>query len=109
MYNKIISINDSIFQEKVLNFSNYVIVIFWSKYCGPCKILLELINKKFLNYSDKLLFFKLDINKSNIIIEKYNILSVPTMLLFKNGKLLLNKIGLLNEDDFLNFLKISII
>ncbi len=105
---KIININDNLFNNEVLLNNNYVLVIFWSQWCGPCKLLISLLKNIYKNYINKIKFVKLNVNESNIIIKKYNIISVPTIILFNKGILLSSKIGYLTENQLIKFLNLYI-
>ncbi len=108
MNQKIINIDDNSFNNKVLLSKKCVLVIFWSDLCSPCKLLISLLKDIYKNYINKIIFFKLNINKSNIIIKKYNISSIPTIMLFNKGVLLSTKIGLLSKNKLINFLNLYI-
>ncbi len=105
---KITNINDDLFSNEVLLNKKYVLVIFWSKFCGPCKLLVSLLEDVYKDYINKIKFVKLDVNKSDFIIKKYNIKNVPTIILFNKGILLSSKIGLLDKKQLKNFLNLYI-
>ncbi len=107
--NNIIEINDVLFNKKVLTYLGYVLVIFYSKWCGPCKLFFNILIEIYNNYKNVLKFFKINVNKSNLIIKKYNIYSVPTIILFNKGILISYKIGLLNKKELVKFLDLHLI
>ncbi len=99
-----VDINNKSFDVEVLEYKGYVLVDFWAKWCGPCRLFINILNdvhKKFIN---KIKFVKVDIDNCDIIVKKYNIESVPTIILFKNGNVLKKKVGLLTKLDVINFL-----
>ncbi|MFH1773024.1 MAG: thioredoxin [Patescibacteria group bacterium] len=76
------------FQQEVENNTGLVLVDFFTTWCGPCKLMGLVINEIIENYKDKdIKIGKLDIDECGAIGEKYNIMSVPTIVLFKSGKI----------------------
>ena len=84
--------SDSTFQDDISSQSNLVLVDFWAEWCGPCKqispILEEIANEK-----DNLNILKLNIDENPTTPQKYNVRGIPTLMLFKDGKLIDTKIG----------------
>ena len=96
--------SDSTFQDDISSQSNLVLVDFWAEWCGPCKqispILEEIANEK-----DNLNILKLNIDENPVTPQKYNVRGIPTLMLFKDGKLIDTKIGSLPKsslEDWIN-------
>ena len=96
--------SDSTFQDDISSQSNLVLVDFWAEWCGPCKqispILEEIANEK-----DNLNILKLNIDENPATPQKYNVRGIPTLMLFKDGKLIDTKIGSLPKsslEDWIN-------
>ena len=96
--------SDSKFQDDISSESNLVLVDFWAEWCGPCKqispILEEIANEK-----DNLNILKLNIDDNPVTPQKYNVRGIPTLMLFKDGKLIDTKIGSLPKsslEDWIN-------
>jgi len=86
------------FEEKVLKSKEKVIVDFFAPWCGPCQVMLPSVDKVAEKYSEKVKIFKVDIEKDPEIASKYSVLSVPTLIFFKNGKPV-DQAGFLEEDQ----------
>lgn len=79
-------INTSEFQNEVLNKEGVVLVDFFAEWCGPCKMIAPILNELTTEVENKAKVYKVDIDKSGELANKYSIMSVPTMIIFKNGK-----------------------
>ena len=75
-----------------------VIVEMYANWCGPCKILSPILDKVSNNYKD-IKFIKVDVDKHDEIARKYGIMSIPTLIFFKDGKVINRHIGLVNEKE----------
>lgn len=88
---------DSNFSEEVLNTKGVVLVDVFANWCGPCKALSPVVTEISEQYKDRIKVGKLDVDKNPNTPGKYNILSVPTLLFFKDGKLADTQIGLISK------------
>ena len=80
-----------------------VFVDFFATWCGPCKMLSPIVD----NVSEELTdikFIKVDVDESNEVATKYDIMSIPTLILFKDGKLVSKHTGLLSKTDLIDFI-----
>ena len=78
-------IDERNFNEKVLKSKVPVIVDFYANWCGPCNEMIPVVDD-FENKHKDVSVFKVDVDKNSEIAEKYNVLSVPTFMIFKNGE-----------------------
>lgn len=74
------------FQEEVLDSTLPVLVDFWAPWCGYCTKLTPVFEELATDMSDKVKFIKINVDENKAIAQKYNVMSLPTMLLFKNGE-----------------------
>ncbi|MCP4969574.1 MAG: thioredoxin TrxC [Arcobacter sp.] len=81
-----IELNESNFDHVIVNSDIPVIVDFWAPWCGPCKIMGPIFNEVALNYSLKALFVKVNTQEEQNLGTKYNIRSIPTLVVYKNAK-----------------------
>jgi thioredoxin 1 len=82
-----LNIEDSEFEEKVLHAAGPVMVDFWARWCGSCHLLNPHLEECAREYLGKVKIFKLDVEENPKTSERYEIKSVPTLMFFKNGKL----------------------
>lgn len=79
-------INSSEFEGNVLNSSEPVLVDFFATWCGPCKMVAPVIDELSEEFKGKVKMFKVDIDRSAELAQKYGIQGVPTLMIFKDGK-----------------------
>lgn len=77
---------DSTFQDEVLNSDTPVLVDFWATWCGPCKMLAPVIEEVANNLEGKIRIVKLDVDENPGVAGQFGITSIPTMILFSEGK-----------------------
>lgn len=78
--------NDSTFKEQVLDSNIPVVVDFWAEWCPPCKIIAPLIDELANEYEGKVVIGKMNTDENQQVPGQYNIMSIPTVMVFKNGK-----------------------
>ena len=96
--------SDGTFQDDISSQSNLVLVDFWAEWCGPCKQISPIL-EEIANAKDNLNILKLNIDENPATPQKYNVRGIPTLMLFKDGKLIDTKIGSLPKsslEDWIN-------
>jgi thioredoxin 1 len=99
-----IPLNDETFNDKALASNKPILVDFWAEWCGPCKMIAPLLEDLANDMSDKLTVAKVNVDESMGITEKYNVRGIPTLLLFKDGKLLDRKVGAMSKEQLQDWL-----
>ena len=92
-------ITDSDFKSEVIDSSKPVLVDFWAEWCNPCIILSPILEKLSSELGDKVEIKKINIDENPETPSNFGIRSIPTMILFKEGKVLASKIGVSGEAD----------
>ncbi|QSB05365.1 thioredoxin [Natronoglycomyces albus] len=82
----IADVTDANFETEVLGSDVPVLVDFWADWCGPCKKVAPVLTELASELGDKVAIRKLDIDANPEMVRKYQVMSVPTMILFKNGE-----------------------
>ena len=82
----VVTFTDDNFQSEVLGSKEPVLVDFWAAWCGPCRNIAPLVDQLATEYKGKLKVGKLGVDAHQSVPQKYNVLSIPTLLLFKNGQ-----------------------
>ena len=94
----IIDVNMDNFEEEVLKSDVPVLVDLWAPWCAPCKAIGTTVSEIDEEYNGKLKVVKLNIDQSPELATKYNIMSIPTLLIFKDGQVDGQIIGLVGKD-----------
>ena len=101
---KIQEVSDASFEGDILKSSTPVLVDFWAPWCGPCRTVAPLMDEFANQYDGKLKIAKLNVDESSQVAMKYQVTSIPTFILFKNGKVADRVLGALPRSEFVKFI-----
>ncbi len=99
---KPVKITDSTFDDEVLKSDIPVIVDFWAPWCGPCKMIAPILEDIAMEYDGKLKVGKVDVDTNSKVASQFKIMSIPALLIFKNGELVDQMIGALPKNQLLD-------
>jgi thioredoxin 1 len=94
-----LTLNDATFDNDVLNSSIPVLVDFWAEWCGPCRMMEPTIEAIAADYTGRVSVGKLNVDDNAGIATRYGIRGIPTLLLFKGGKVVEQRVGAIGKPD----------
>lgn len=100
-----VEITEDAFDEKVLGSDRPVLVDFWAAWCAPCRAVAPVLEELSETYSDHLTIAKVDVDRAPLLSERYRIRSIPTMILFADGKPLQGVQGALPKQALQQFIE----
>src|SRR5579863_1924763 len=95
----IITLTDENFEKEVLKSFNPVLVDFWAEWCGPCKMIAPILDELADEYSGRVSIGKLNIDEHQTLATQYGVRAIPTLLLFHNGEVAEQIVGLRSKRD----------
>ena len=101
----VVTLTDENFEEEVNSSAVPVLVDYWAEWCGPCKMISPLVEEMAEEYSNRLKVGKLDVDENQSSASKQNVMSIPTLLIFKEGEVVAQQIGAVNKAQLTEFIE----
>ncbi len=95
-------------EQEVINSDKPVFVDFWATWCGPCQMVSPIVEELAKEYEDKVNFVKVDVDQNKELASKYNILSIPTLAIFRNGQVVAQAAGAASKESIRTYINKNI-
>ena len=101
----VIEVNNSNFNSEVVNAEGVVLVDFWAPWCGPCKAMAPVVDTIAERFDGQYKFCKVNVDENKELAQTYNIMSIPTLMVFKDGKVNNIMTGTAASNDIVDMLR----
>ncbi len=101
---EVIEIKEEEFERKVLKSNKKVLVDFYANWCGPCRMLSPVV-EELAREMEEVEFYKINVDDAEEVSRKYGVMSIPTLILFQDGKVMNQSVGLKSKQELKEFLK----
>ena len=100
----ILNLNEDNFEGAINDSKLPLIIDFWAEWCAPCKAIAPILDELAVEFNEKLLIGKINLDENQDLAMKYSIRSIPTILFFKDGELKDTKVGLSSKVDLISWI-----
>jgi len=88
----------------VVNSPVPVFVDFWAEWCGPCRMVGPVVEELSGDYDGKIKFVKVNVDEANALASKYNVFSIPTLMIFNKGEIIAQQVGAASKETYKNMI-----
>ena len=101
----VVTLTDDNFESEVNSSEKPVLVDYWATWCGPCKMVGPIVEEIAIEFSDQLKVGKLDVDSNQASAVQQNVMSIPTLAIFKGGELVAKQVGALSKTQLTAFIE----
>ena len=91
-------------ETNVISSEKPVFVDFWAEWCGPCRMVGPVVEELAVDYDGKVNFVKVNVDEANELASKYNVFSIPTLMIFNKGEVVAQQVGAASKDTYKNMI-----
>ena len=104
----VVTLTDDNFETEVNSSEKPVLVDYWATWCGPCKMVGPIVEEIAIEFSDQLKVGKLDVDSNQASAAKQNVMSIPTLLIFKDGQVVAQQVGAISKTQLTDFIETNL-
>lgn len=101
----VLTISNSNFEKEVMQSDKPVLLDFWAAWCGPCKMVSPIVDEVAEEVGDLGKVGKVNVDEEQALAEKFNVMSIPTLVVIKDGKVVQSAVGVQSKDTILSMIK----